>query len=41
MCAQFKQDGSFLTNILIPILVIVGYLAGAVYAVVKLVRVMF
>ena len=41
MCAQVKQDGSFLTDILMPIVVVVVFLAGVVYAVVKLIRGMF
>ena len=41
MCAQVNQDRNFLTDILIPILVVVGFLAGVVYAVVKLIREMF
>ena len=41
VCAQVKQDGNFFTDILIPILVVVGFLAGVVYAVGKLIREMF
>jgi hypothetical protein len=36
VCAQVNQDRNFLTDILIPILVVLGFLAGVVYAVVKL-----
>ncbi len=41
MCAQVNQDRNFLTDILIRILVVLGVLAGVVYAVVKLIREMF
>jgi len=41
MCAQGEHDGNLLTDILIPILVVVVFLAGVVYVVVKLLREMF
>jgi hypothetical protein len=41
VCAQVKQDGNFLTDILIPILLVLLYLAGVVYTVLKSVRMMF
>ncbi len=40
VCDQVKQDGNFFTDILVPLLVVGTFLAGVVYTVLKLIRVL-